>query len=61
MDSEMDAMHATIIQLQERLKSNESNFTKNININEQIDQWSNNYLNTKIICIIKCNIFQQKL
>ena len=38
MDSEMDAMHATIIQLQERLKSNESNFTKNININEQIDQ-----------------------
>ena len=38
MDSEMDAMHATIIQLQERLKANESNFTKNININEQIDQ-----------------------
>jgi hypothetical protein len=38
MDNEMDAMHATIIQLQERLKANESNFTKIIDTNEQIDQ-----------------------
>lgn len=33
----MDAMHLTIIQLQERLKTNES-FTKTIDMNEQTNQ-----------------------
>ncbi len=39
MDNDIDTMHATLIQLHERLKANESYFNKIIDINEQIDQW----------------------
>ncbi len=38
MDNDFDTMHATLIQLHERLKANESYFNKIIDINEQIDQ-----------------------